>query len=94
MSLANSLDFSLPLLGAILIVLAGYGLWLGQVLRRLDRKLERLQQHCQACRREVAAQLAGRLPYDPPHPGWWEAIHPRGHAGRTFSGEEVRIIGG
>lgn len=94
MTLIASPDLALPLLLIALVVGAGYGLWLGRVLQRLDRKLERLQQHCQACRREVAAQLAGRLPYDPQHPGWWEAIHPRGQGARTFPGEEVRIIGG
>lgn len=94
MSLASSLDFGLPLLGAILVVVAGYGLWLGRILRRLDRKLERLQHHCQACRREVAAQLAGRLPYDPEHTALWEALHYHGHPVRTFSGDDVRIIGG
>lgn len=40
-----------------------YLLWLGRRFAELDRKLRRLQDHCRACRQEVAARLAGRLPH-------------------------------
>jgi hypothetical protein len=94
MDVTAAVNIDSALLGTILTGVAGYGLWLGRILRRLDRKLERLQHHCQACRREVAAQLAGRLPYDPEHTALWEALHYHGHPPRTFSGDDVRIIGG
>ncbi len=94
MNVATSLDFGLPLLGAVLALLVGYGLWLGRVLGRLERKLERLKLHCQSCRREVADQLAGRLPYDPAHPAGGEAVPDHGRLPRSFSAEDVRIIGG
>lgn len=94
MDFTDSMNLGLALLGIVLMAIVGYGLWLGRVLCRLDRKLERLQQHCQACRQEVAAQLAGRLPYDPEHTPLWEALHYHGHPLRKSSGEEVRIIRG
>jgi hypothetical protein len=93
MDFIASMNVGLAFLAALLAAMGGYGLWLGRVLRRLERKLERLQQHCQACRREVAAQLAGCLLHDPERTALWEALHYHDHPPRESSPDGVRISG-
>jgi|GEM_PF-1108582 len=84
--------YSLPLAAALVLFLA-YGFWLSRLLRQLDRKLDRLEHYCQACRREMAAQLAGRLEYDPEHTGLWEALHYREHPPPKPPASPVKIVG-
>lgn len=63
----------LLLLAVALALALAYALWLGRLLAQLDRKLELLEHHCRLCRREVAAQLAGRLTHQPSG-AFWEGL--------------------
>lgn len=63
----------LLLLAAALALALFYAFWLRGLLAKLDRKLELLEHHCRLCRREVAAQLAGRLTH-PPARAFWEGL--------------------
>jgi hypothetical protein len=78
--------------GALLAGLSG--LWLWHILRRLECKLDGLFDHCRSCRREVSAQLAGRLEHHlgaadshevPPLQGRFSGGIPPAHGLKDFS---------
>ncbi len=57
-----------------------YGLWLWRFLTQLGRRVERLQMHCQRCRQEISAALAGRLEHPPDIPPHGEGPYPHNQA--------------